>query len=109
MESKANMHEMSMELQSLNQKVEESYKELAKKLSGCALQKDFSYLASVLETKANLEDVNESLNNKANKQSVANALHRKANRSDIDGLLEAKADATDLEKVVGSLEQKVDV
>jgi len=33
----------------------------------------------MLETKANIEDVNESLNNKANKQSVANALHRKAN------------------------------
>lgn len=37
------------------------YRDTSKRLSNCALQKDFNYLTSVLETKANLEDVNEGL------------------------------------------------
>lgn len=60
------------------------YRDMSKRLSNCSLQKDFNYLSSLIETKANLDDVNEGLQNKANKQSVANALHRKANRSDMD-------------------------
>jgi len=84
MESKANSHEMGIEIQSVNAKIEEIYRDLSKRMSNCALQKDFNYLQSVVETKANVEDMNEALQNKANKQSVANALHRKANRSDID-------------------------
>jgi flagellin-specific chaperone FliS len=84
MENKANQHETNLELQSLNSKVEDIYRDLSKRLTNCALQKDFAYLQTVIETKANIDDVNESLQGKANKQSVANALHRKANRSDID-------------------------
>lgn len=45
----------------MNSKVEEIYRDLSKRLTNCALQKDFNYLSSVLETKANIEDVNESL------------------------------------------------
>ena len=108
MENKANHHEVNLELQSLNSKVEEIYRDVSKRLQNCALQKDFSYLQTIIETKANVEDVNESLANKANKQSVANALHRKANRSDIDQILETKADATDLEKLLNILDQKAD-
>lgn len=93
----------------MNSKVEEIYRDISKRVSNCALQKDFNYLSSVLESKANVEDVNESLQNKANKQSVANALHRKANRTDIDQILETKADATDVEKLCNLLEQKADV
>ena len=68
----------------MNSKLEDIYRDLSKRVTNCALQKDFNYMQSMLETKANIDDVNESLNSKANKQSVANALHRKANRSDLD-------------------------
>lgn len=108
LENKANMHEINIELSSMNSKLEEIYRDLSKRLSNCALQKDFNYIQSVLETKANVDDLNEALQNKANKQSVANALHRKANRTDIDQILESKADAADLEKICNVLEQKVD-
>ena len=64
------------------------YSELMKRLQNCALQKDFNYLTGMIEGKANLEEVNESLKMKANKTSVADALQRKANRADVDGLLE---------------------
>ena len=84
LENKANMHEINIEVQSLNSKLDEVYRDLSKRVQNCAMQKDFNYLTSVLETKANIDEVNESLQNKANKQSVANALYRKANRSDID-------------------------
>ena len=72
----------------MDSKVEDMYSELTKKVQNCALQKDFNYVTSVLETKANQEEMNESLQSKANKTSVANALQRKANRSDIDPILE---------------------
>jgi hypothetical protein len=44
MENKANMHEMNIELQSLNSKVEEVYRDLSKRLSSCTMSKDFAYL-----------------------------------------------------------------
>lgn len=108
LENKANNHEMSLELQSLNSKLEDIYRDVSKRLSNCALQKDFAYLQTMVDTKANLDEINEALQSKANKQSVANALHRKANRSDIDQLLEQKADMVDIEKMCGILEQKAD-
>lgn len=109
LEHKASGHEVHLELASVNAKIEELHRELAKRVQGCALQKDLTYLQSVLETKASVDDMNEALQAKANKQSVANALHRKANRTDIDQLLETKADASDLEKVCNLLESKADL
>ena len=109
LENKSNAHEINASLQSLDAKVEDMYSELMKKVQNCALQKDFNYLSSVIETKANLEEVNESLKAKANKTSVADALQRKANRSEIDSLLEQKADMTDLENIISILEAKVEV
>ena len=61
-----------------------------------------------MESKANIEEVNESLQSKANKTSVANPLQRKANRSDVDQALESKADITDLDKVCSIIETKVE-
>ena len=65
-------------------------------------------MSSVIETKANLEEVNESLKQKANKTSVADALQRKANRADIDPIFEQKADMSDLENIISILEAKVE-
>ena len=61
LENKANMHEINIEISSMNSKLDEIYRDLSKRLSNCALQKDFNYLTSVLETKANVDEVNESL------------------------------------------------
>lgn len=61
LENKTNSHEINASLQSLDAKVEDIYSELMKKVQSCALQKDYNYLMSVLEKKANLEEVNESL------------------------------------------------
>ncbi len=56
-----------MELSQLQARVDDTFKELSKRVQQCALSQDVSYVHSLLETKANLEDVNESLQNKANK------------------------------------------
>lgn len=61
LEHKASAHEVHLELQSVTGKIEELHRELAKRLQGCALQKDFTYLQSVVETKATIEDMNEAL------------------------------------------------
>ena len=53
LENKSNCHEINASLQSLDSKVEDMYSELTKKVQNCALQKDFNYVTSVLETKAN--------------------------------------------------------
>lgn len=84
LEGKAGAHEVHCELQAIQSRLDEAQRELSKRLTGCALQKDLSYLQSVVETKATIEDMNEALQAKANKQTVANALHRKANRTDVD-------------------------
>ena len=84
LENKSNTHEINASLQSLDAKVEDIYSELMKKVQNCAVQKDFNYMSSLISTKANLDEVNESLQSKANKTSVANALQRKANRDDIN-------------------------
>lgn len=44
MENKANQHETNLEIQSLNGKIEDIYRDLSKRLSNCSLQKDFTYL-----------------------------------------------------------------
>jgi len=94
--TKSNIHEVNMELSSVNQRIEEIIKDYNKRLSSCCLQKDFNFLNSIMDKKADLDFVEESLNQKANKQSVANALHRKANRSDVEELLTAKVDIQEL-------------
>eukprot|EP00354_Favella_ehrenbergii_P001641 CAMPEP_0170459302 /NCGR_PEP_ID=MMETSP0123-20130129/6048_1 /TAXON_ID=182087 /ORGANISM="Favella ehrenbergii, Strain Fehren 1" /LENGTH=250 /DNA_ID=CAMNT_0010723867 /DNA_START=428 /DNA_END=1181 /DNA_ORIENTATION=+ len=109
LENKSNAHEINATVQSLDAKVEDMYSELMKKVQGCALQKDFNYLSSVIETKATTEEVNESLRMKANKTSVADALQRKANRADVEPILEQKADMSDLENIISILEAKVEI
>lgn len=109
MQSKSNSHEINIQIQQLDAKIEDAYQEMQQKMATFALQKDLSYLSTIIETKANLEEVNESLSQKANKASVANALQRKANRTDIDQLLESKVDVSDLEKIVGIIEGKLDL
>jgi hypothetical protein len=54
-------------------------------------------------------DLEEKLNDKANKQSVAQALHRKANKPEVDALIAKKADLSDLQRIISSLENKIDL
>ena len=61
LENKANMHEMNIEIQSINSKIEDIYRDVSKRLSNCSLQKDFSYLQAIVETKADLNEINEAL------------------------------------------------
>jgi hypothetical protein len=50
------------------------YDELIKKQQQCALLKDFNFLSTQLDNKANVSDVNDSLAQKASKASVQSAL-----------------------------------
>lgn len=84
LENKANLHEINIQVKQIEQRLEDSFNELQSKVNNCALTKDFAYLSTSLETKANIDSVNESLEAKANKSSVLNALQRKANRSDVE-------------------------
>jgi mannose/fructose/N-acetylgalactosamine-specific phosphotransferase system component IIB len=72
--SKSNAHEINVQIQQLDAKVEDAYREMNQKMATFALQKDLSYLSTLVDHKANIEEVNESLQQKANKTSVANAL-----------------------------------
>ena len=47
--------------------MEEIYKDLSKRLSQCALQRDFTTLSTQLDRKANRDDIEEALASKANK------------------------------------------
>ena len=108
LENKSNTHQVNASLQAIDQKIEDIYSEMMKKVQSCALQRDFNYMSAQLEKKANLDEVNESLQGKANKTSVATALQRKANKSDLDSALDNKADVTDMEQICTILEGKLD-
>ena len=61
MGNKTNTHEINAQLSQLDYKVEDIYREIQSKMATFALQKDFGYLSTILETKANIDEVNESL------------------------------------------------
>ena len=65
--TKSNIYEVNMELNTLNQRIEEIVKDYNKRLTACCLQKDFTFLNSQMDKKADLDFVNESLSQKANK------------------------------------------
>ena len=44
LENKSNSHEVNVQIQQLDSKVEEIYSEMMKKVQSCALQKDFNLL-----------------------------------------------------------------
>eukprot|EP00357_Protocruzia_adherens_P011027 CAMPEP_0114975776 /NCGR_PEP_ID=MMETSP0216-20121206/2296_1 /TAXON_ID=223996 /ORGANISM="Protocruzia adherens, Strain Boccale" /LENGTH=802 /DNA_ID=CAMNT_0002336613 /DNA_START=61 /DNA_END=2469 /DNA_ORIENTATION=+ len=108
LESKADQINLTSEIGSVKNRMDDLHKDLTMRVTQCASQREVQYLQTAMENKANLADMNEALGNKANKQSVANALHRKANRADIDSILTQKADIADLRNVLTALETKVD-
>jgi hypothetical protein len=61
-----------------------------------------------MEGKANLIEVNDSLNSKASKESVINALHRKANKNEVEAVLKSKVDIEELQNVISTINNKSD-
>jgi len=108
MEGKVTSREMDAATQMLLSKLEDSTKDLSRRISTCAQERDFRALESVLQEKANQSDVEEALNDKAGKQMVSTALSRKANLSDVEVMLSSKAERTDLESILGILDGKAE-
>lgn len=52
--------------------------------------------------------IEEILGDKASKQSVATALHRKVNKPEFDEMLAKKADLIDIQRILSTLDTKVD-
>lgn len=67
LQTKSNVHEVNMDLTQINQKIEEILKDVNKRITNCALQKDFAFIQSMVDKKADLDFVTESLSQKANK------------------------------------------
>lgn len=96
MDSKLNTHELKAELSSVNDRLDDLYRDVNKKLSNTISQREFQSLMMTVDQKANLTEMNEQLESKANKQTVSNALHKKANRAEIEALLARKAEIVNL-------------
>ena len=96
LDSKASLLELKSEIGLIYQKTDDINREINKRFSNTVNNRDFQALSSIVDTKANLIEMNEQFESKANKQSVSNALHRKANRSDFESLLARKADIVSL-------------
>jgi hypothetical protein len=107
-EIKADKRTVDSELHALRVAIDETQKEMARRHQQTANQRDIQQIYTLLDTKANSVDIEESLQTKANKQSVANALHKKANRVDVDSLLARKADLAELQSVLMATEGKAD-
>lgn len=63
-------------------------------------------MSALVDKKAFIDDVNESLQQKANKTTIQNALSRKADKEVLDQALQTKADVSDVETLVGIIEEK---
>ena len=61
LQSKSNVHEVNMDINQINQKVDELMKDTNKRLQNCALQKDCAYLQTIIDKKSDLDYVTESL------------------------------------------------
>lgn len=96
------------ELTKMRTRVEELYKEISRKSSaGGSSAKEMQQIQVNIESR--FAEVEEKLNEKANKQSVAQALHRKANKAEVDAIMLKKADLNDLQRIIASLENKIDL
>jgi len=62
-----------------------------------------------IETKVNMESLNEMLNTKANKPTVAQALHRKANKGEVEEILSQKVNIEDLKRIMDQLNEKANI
>ncbi len=107
-ETKVGHAELQAETSTLNLKLDDLHKDLLKKSSTFASQKEVSHIASLLDSKANLNDMNEALASKASKDSVINALHRKANKAEIEAMVKAKLDIEDFQNLVNIVNNKVE-
>ena len=106
---KVDVKEMQNEIRTLRMSIEELKNNTACSLQLCASSKDFQNLQRVLDTKANLSEVNAALNEKATKTSVANALHKKANKADVEEMISEKANLSTVNSLNNALEHKVGI
>lgn len=109
LDSKANLRDVDAELKAIRVGIEHTESEILQRIHQCVTQRDLNQVYTLLDTKANAQEMNDALNSKANKQSVANALHRKANRSDMDALLARKVDINEFQNIVVALESKAEL
>jgi hypothetical protein len=108
-ETKVGHAELQSEITQISLKVDDVHKELMKKSSTFATNKELQNLTQLVDQKANVNDVNEALATKASKDSVINALHRKANKAETDSMIKAKVDIEDFQAILNSLNNKVDI
>lgn len=67
LQTKSNVHETNLDISQLNQKLDDMLCDLNKRINNCANQKDFAFLNTVVDKKADIEYLNEMLSQKANK------------------------------------------
>lgn len=108
-EFKVDINEMQNEIRGLRMTIEELKNQTAARFEQCASQRDSQVLQRVLETKADIAEMNAALNEKATKTSVANALHKKANKVDVDEILAEKASLHTIESLKAAIEAKVGI
>lgn len=108
-ETKVGHAELQSEISTISLKVDDVHKELMKKSSTFATNKELQSLTQLVDQKANINDVNEALATKASKDSVINALHRKANKAETDSIIKSKVDIEDFQNLMNSLNNKVDI
>ena len=90
-------------------KLDEQNINFNKKLQQYAQNKEIPLIYQALETKANINEVNELLSTKASKESLATGLQRKINKSEIDMILGSKVDVQDFQLLLTNLKSKADV
>lgn len=108
-ETKVGQAEFQSEISQISSKLDDLHKDYSKKSANFVTSKDLSNLTTLVDQKANLNDVNEALASKASKESVINALHRKANKAETEAMIKSKVDIEDFQNIINSLNNKIDI
>ena len=106
-EFKVDVKELQNEIKAIRNAFDDLRGFMVSNLQNCASLKNLAVLEKVVESKADLSEVNAALNEKATKTSVANALHKKANKADVDELIAGKVGLEVVNGIVASIDNKV--
>lgn len=87
LDTREDTFELQKQITSLNHKIDDLNSQMRLQFSSYVQQNEFDRIKALVESKANIDYVNEALEKMVNKRAFNDSLLKKANRSDVEALL----------------------
>lgn len=108
-DEKVDANDYNNDISNISKKIEDINKELNKKCNTYVTIKEFESLQKLVNTKADINIMNEALNTKANKDTILSALQKKSNKDEVDAILSEKIDKSEYLNLVEEVNSKIGV